>query len=220
MIGLGVGVKVKYTIIEDCSPYYIRFTHDGINDLVKYCQSLLSTEVLQTPVNEFQHKHYVGNFKNLKLTMEQSKKILDILLPAKQLNFIKERVSLFITKPGFYYRAHKDGKNHRCSLNYTIQILDDKCVTSWYNDKDLKDYNMDPLHLNSRECLGFVKENHNPVKTMVAQPNEAILFNTEIFHDWDNTNSENYRVVLTLRSQNPGDFYFDDVKKLLFESKD
>jgi hypothetical protein len=195
------------TIIEDCSPYYIRFTHDGIDELTNYCQSLLTDELIE--------KLNIDGFKNYKLPLEQAEKVLSMVPPSQRVNFIKERVSLFITKPGHYYQAHKDGKNHRCSLNYTIMIMDDKCVTSWYGD-DLNSYTIDSTHKDSRECLGFVKENHTPIKSMVAKQNEAILFNTEIFHDWDNTNSENYRVVLTLRSQKPGEVYFDDMKKLLF----
>ena len=195
-------------IIEDCSPYYIRFTHDGINDLVDLCQSYVTAELLEKNKDE--------DFFNHKLPLNQSEKVLSLLPFLDKIKLIKERVSLFVTKPGYYYRAHKDGPNHRCSLNYTIIVMDNKCVTSWYSDDILNDYTIDSTHKDSRECLGFVKENQTPIKSMIAKPNEAILFNTEIFHDWDNTNSENYRVVLTLRSQNPGEVYFNDVKNILF----
>ena len=101
--------------------------------------------------------------------------------------FIKERVSLFVTQPGFYYRAHKDGLNHRCSINYTVKILDDQCVTSWYSDSDLQEYEIDNLpSKTSREAVGFDKAKHVPLKSMVAIQNECILFNTEIYHDFDN----------------------------------
>ena len=200
---MGTGME----IIEDCSPYYIRFTHDGINDLVDLCKSYVTPELLENCKNK--------DFVNHKLPLDQAEKVLSLIPASNKINFIKERVSLFVTKPGFYYRAHKDGPNHRFSLNYTIIVMDDKCITSWYSDDILNDYTLDLTHKDSRECLGFVKESHTPIKSMIAKPNEAILFNTEIFHDWDNTNSENYRVVLTLRSQNPGRVYFDDVKKIL-----
>jgi hypothetical protein len=78
---------------------------------------------------------------------------------------------------------------------------------------------MDYLNGNSRELTGFVKENHTPIKSMVAQQNECILFNTEIYHDWDNSNSSNERVVLTLRSITPGSVYYDDVKQILFKGQ-
>jgi hypothetical protein len=140
----------------------------------------------------------------------------------------EERVSFFISKPGLYYRAHKDGLDTRFSINYTVKILDDKCVTSWYCDDDLKDYQIDPLSVesrrnpltavSSRECVGFVKSNHIPTKTMIAKQGEVILFNTDLFHDWDNTTSVNERVVLTLRIAKPlkSKTYFEDAKRILF----
>ena len=53
---------------------------------------------------------------------------------------------------------------------------------------------------------------------MIAQPNEAILFNTEIFHNWDNSLSNNERVVLTLRPTLSvrREIYFDTMKKIMF----
>jgi len=51
---------------------------------------------------------------------------------------------------------------------------------------------------------------------MTAKPNECILFNTDIWHDFDNSQSTNRRMVLTLRVNNPSTFYFDDAKKALF----
>jgi hypothetical protein len=128
-------------------------------------------------------------------------------------------VSFFYSPPNLYYRAHKDGLDHRFSINHTIKVLDNKCVTSWYSDDVGKGYTRDYVNGESRELKGFVKENHTPIKSMVAQPNECILFNTEIFHDWDNRNSSNERVVLTLRSITPGSVYYDDVKQILFKGQ-
>jgi hypothetical protein len=125
---------------------------------------------------------------------------------------------MFITKGGRYYRAHKDGIDNRISLNYTVEILDDKCVTNWYNDDDLAEYNMEGLAWDnaSREAKGFDKTKHIPIKSMIARPNECILFNTDIWHDFDNSSSTNRRLVLTLRVNNYGTFYFDDARKVLF----
>jgi hypothetical protein len=105
----------------------------------------------------------------------------------------------------------------RFSINYLTRVLDDKCVTSWYSDDDLKVYFIDnTLTQSSRECVGFIKENHTPIKSMIAKQNECLLFNTDIFHDFDNSQSDNTRVVLTLRCRNPNAMYFDDVKRILF----
>lgn len=196
---------MKFTILEDCSPYYIRFTHDNIEDVLSFVQGCIP---------------YTKNFpiyKHYRLLPNDSIKLFSKLPFSNQLNLMIHRMSLFISKPGLYYRAHKDGLDHRFSINYTIKILDDKCVTNWYLDEDLKDYKIDNLaSRTSRECIGFNKKNHTPIKTMVAKQGECILFNTEIFHDWDNTQSKNERIVLTLRANNPGQIYFNDAKKILF----
>jgi len=198
---------MKYTIIEDCSPYYIRFTHDGINDIIDYCN-----ECTPELVNLNKFTHYI-------LPEHQAQHMLSLIPMLDRIKLIKNRISLFISKPGLYYRAHKDGINNKFSINYISRVLDDKCITNWYSDEDLKKYAIDNLRTNtSRECTGFVKENHIPIKSMIAKQGECILFNTEIFHDWDNTSSNNERVVLTLRiiPQLKLHTYFEDARKMLF----
>jgi hypothetical protein len=199
---------MKYYIIEDCSPYYIRYTHDGVQDILDYCNAL-------TPnINNLS-----SDFTHFRLPSEESKKMLS-MIPSHNLPSLEiSRVSLFISKPHMTYRAHKDGLFDRVSINYTSRILDDKCVTSWYSDEDLSIYKIDTKHYQSRECIGFDKAKHTPIKSMTAQPNEAILFNTEIFHGWDNSLSDNERVVLTLRPSLSirRSIYFDDMKKILFD---
>jgi hypothetical protein len=116
----------KYTIIEDCSPYYIRFTHDNIDDIINFCKEELGKV---TTTKKFTH---------YKLDLETSKKLIKLLPMSDKLDIMKERVSFIISQPGFYYRPHKDGADHRMSLNYSVQILDSDCVTSWYSDEELK----------------------------------------------------------------------------------
>jgi hypothetical protein len=160
---------------------------------------------------------YTKLFTHHRFDKSLGEEVIKLLPMSKQLKFIKERVSLFVTQPGFYYRAHKDGLNHRCSINYTIKILDNNCLTSWYADDDLKEYEIDNLvSKTSREAIGFNKEKHIPLKSMIAIQNECILFNTDIYHDFDNSKSKNERIVLTLRLENPGDMYFENVRKILF----
>ena len=199
---------MKYTIIENCSPYYIRFTHDGIDDIINYCNECTTYDILN-----------LKDFVHYRLPEEKALHMLTLVPMAEQMPLMKNRVSLFISPPGIYYRAHKDGLHNRFSINYISKVLDDKCVTSWYDDNDLKDYKIDKLTNNtSRECFEFVKENHTPVKSFVAKQNEGVLFNTEIFHDWDNRTSTNPRVVLTLRiiEELKPQTYFEDARKILF----
>ena len=194
-----------YTIIEDSSPFYIRFTHDRMKEIIDVCQE------------ELKNNFFIKGFSHRILRKEASDKILSLEPFTKTLMLNPHRVSLFVTKPGFYYRAHKDGAENRMSINFTVQILDDKCVTNWYDDS-VSSYPLDTLGGNSREAIGFDKSKHVPIKTMTAKPNECILFNTDIWHDFDNSQSSNLRAILTLRSIHPGKFYFDDVKKLLLEN--
>lgn len=196
---------MNYTIIEDCSPYYIKFIHDGIDDIVKLCNSISD------------NTEYTKGFTHQRLELDIAETVLKLVPMSKQLSFLKPRVSLFVTQPGHYYRAHKDGLNHRIGINYMIKVLDNKCITSWYSDDDLKNYPIDNLPSKiSREADGFIKENHLPLKSTSFVQGECVLFNTDIFHDFDNTQSTNERVILTLRLSNPGDQYFNDVKEVLF----
>lgn len=200
-----------FSIIEDCSPYYVRFTHSNIAELIQ-----VATDAINGVEINRKFTHY-------RLDSTAIEKIIALCPLYNYFKLSKQRVTAFISQPGLYYRAHKDGLNHHFSLNYTLQILDDKCVTSWYSDKDLADYTMDNLQYNnSRECSGFDKRKHTPLKTMIAQPGECILFNTEIFHDWDNTASANQRAVLTLRLIDysaPGSF-FNDARNTLLNIRD
>lgn len=202
---------MKYTIIEDCSPYFIRFKCEGIDEVIK--KSLKYLEGFPK-VNFLTLKN---GFTNHRYTLEQSVDILKSVPMFKELTLNPKRVSMFITPPGCYYRAHKDGLDHRYSLNYTVKILDSECETCWYADEDLKNYPIDNFSTkSSRECVDFDKTKHTPLKKMIAMQEECILFNTEIFHDFDNSNSKNERMVLTFRNINPGMVYFEDVRQKLF----
>lgn len=205
----------QYTIIEDCSPYYIRYTFDGLEELLSLCRSY------QLPP-----RNNIG-FQHLKMVPTWSKKILDLTPVSKQMPINEHRVSLFLTEPGFYYGAHKDGQDHRFSLNFTSMVLDDRCLTSWYTDEELAGLEVSTTELpsmglknprpnQSREVLNWVKSKHTPIKSMTAKQDEAILFNTDMFHDFDNSSSSNRRVVLTLRHASPGNVYFEDARKIMF----
>lgn len=201
-----------YTIIEDCSPYYIRFTFSGIEDVIHKCKQFTSNMNVTTSNN-----HNDG-FTHHIHPVDEATELLSLIPMSSVLNFKLDRVSSFVTQPGGYYRAHKDGVNNRVSINFTVKILDQACVTSWYSDEDLKQYQIEGSQWNmkSRECVGFDKNLYTPLKSMVAKPGECILFNTDIFHDFDNRTAQHERIVLTLRLVNQGMYYFDDVKKTLF----
>ena len=60
----------------------------------------------------------------------------------------------------------------------------------------------------------------SPVTETIVQPDHAILFNTELWHDWDNSASSNIRGILTLRQKfngmEPLVGNFFDARKILF----
>jgi hypothetical protein len=178
----------EFSIIEDCSPYYVRFTHTGIDAVINITNDAVAGNA------------FYRGFTHHRLDRETIVKIKQNCPLYNFFDLSEQRVSIFVSKPGLYYRAHKDGLNHKFSINYTVKILDDQCVTSWYADEDLAKYKIDTLATNnSRECIDFKKRDHAALKTMTAVPGECILFNTDIFHDWDNSSSKNERMVLTLR---------------------
>ena len=205
-----INMIMEYTIIEDCSPYYIRFTYPGIEKVIEYCSD-----------EKFNYDNMIEesgqSFIHHKLPINKATDLLNLMPLMDKLSIMNERVSLFVTKGGRNYRPHKDGLNVRCGINYNISIKDDKCVTSWYDNEELSIYPIDTLNGRSREAAGFDSTKHTPLKSMTAVQGECVLFNTDIFHGFDNSQSNNTRVILTLRFNNPGIVYYDNVKKLLFD---
>jgi hypothetical protein len=195
-----------YTIIEDCSPYYIRFTWDGLNDLVEFASSLQATL----------YKEEKG-YKHLNYSFSDALKIIDKIPLKDKINFRLELVAIFETPPGGGCGIHKDGTDNRMSINIPIEILDENCLTNWYSNDYYTNSSVNN-NIFTRNIFENYKElnQFKPLKTMIAKPREAILFNTDIFHSWDNTSSKNYRKILTLRSLNQGKIYFENVRQLLY----
>ena len=212
---------MTYTIIEDCSPYYIRFKYDGIQEVIDYCKTVAIDPT--KAVEKFTHQ---------RLVPEQAKPLIDIIPFFQSLDLRKDRVSLFTVQPGYKAYIHKDGLDMKFGINYAVTILDDKCTTRWYNEDDMSSYDQSLKTLTHydtntasvangtyRELTDADSSKHMPVKQMVVQQNDLILFNTDIYHDYDNTQSTNHRVVLTLRPPLGVELKFDDVKKILFDTK-
>lgn len=204
------------SIIEDASPYYVRFQHPGISDIIDCClRSLLDLEDIFASRANPEH----AGFAHVRLDRAQGRRILGMTPVARRLPLREDRVSLFITQPGYYYRAHKDGLATRISINYPIMVQDRQCQTRWYADQDLAHYAINNLSQQiSRECQDFDPAAHEPLCEMTAGLGEGILFNTDIFHDFDNSLSDHYRVVLTLRLDSPlrESLYFDHARDLIF----
>ena len=99
-------------------------------------------------------------------------------------------------------------------LNYHVSIKDDKCVTSWYADEELAEYKLWPSQ-HSRELIGADLKKHTPLKSVVFKPGEVSLLNVDMFHAFDNSQSDNERVVLTFRDM-PVRHTFEEARHILF----
>ena len=197
-----------YTIIEDCSPYYITFKFDSLIDIINYVSNCTSTGP----------KYMYNRYYHTNLNEFDAKKLISMLPMAKDINFKTDRCAIFETGPGGGCGIHKDGKDHRVSFNIPLEIFDDRCITNWYDDNQFIDMPYQGNLNYTRNVSPNISDLHKftAIKSMVAKPNEMILFNTDIFHSWDNTKSDKSRRILTLRAKNYSTFYFDDAKKILF----
>jgi hypothetical protein len=202
-------------IIEDCSPYFIRYKHTGSDEIIQRCRQLKAEQIdsITEPRNKFLHH---------RLPVNDGLDILNRIPHNDQFKFIDSRVSLFVFQPGVYYRPHKDGLDCTFGINYIVDVKDSKCVTSWYSDEQFAGRPIDNLagKTKSREIADYNRrEEWNkiiPVKSMVARQDEVILFNTDIFHDVNNYNSPNERTILTLRTDQGYNMNFFDARKILF----
>lgn len=194
---------MTYKVIESCCPYYIRFSFEGLQDIVNYALSVV-------PETTVTHHGYTHEF----FSKECADKLFSMLPMSDVINF--KRASIFTTPPDGGCGAHKDGIDHKVSFNIPLQVLDNNCETYWYTDHWFLNSNVEThggytrnAFPNWRDLNQFV-----PSKTMVAQPGEMILFNTDIYHAWHN-NSVNTRRMIVLRSENPEQHNLYQVKKIL-----
>jgi len=190
-------------IIEDASPYFIKFKHSGYDNILAECLKFKSA---------FDKK----GFTHYKLPVTSAEKILPWVPKYSELDLNLERFSLFISPPGFYYSAHRDGQTINAGLNFAIQIENDTCETHWYDNAEFSEYSINTRDGVTRDVINFKRENHIPKKTMILKMGEAVIFNTDIYHDFDNSASDKTRVILTLRSNKPHLWKFEDYKKILF----
>jgi len=199
-----------YTIIEDCSPYYITFKWDGLQEVINF--------ISQQPL-EKEEKH--AGYQTQWLFQEEAMKINDTL-PFKNLGLRLHSFCIFNTYPDGGAGIHKDGIANKVSINIPLQILDDKCITSWYDDDQFKDWLVSDKgmahHIPTRNILRDWRKaaTYPAVKTMIARPDEAVLINTDIYHSFWNKDSPNRRKVLTLRPDDTT-LPFDQIKKIMFE---
>jgi hypothetical protein len=199
-----------YTIIEDSSPYFIRFQAPCQEQVVAVCKEIIN------------RTEYTREFTNHKLDSADANKLINIIPLFDALGLDKDRVTLFVSQPGIYRPPHKDSKDMLMGINYSIEINDSECITSWYTDEELKDCEyfsglkpnqQRPLYL--RELVNYIPGSHQPICQMTAKPGEMMLFNVGKFHDWDNRASKNRRIILTLRPKMGKSLTFEQARKII-----
>lgn len=196
---------IMYEIIEDCSPFYIRFKFDGLDELIDHIKNL--------PING--GKNY-GSYIHKNFGFKEAISILKRLPMSEQFKWRVSRVAIFSTGPGGNCHIHKDAYD-KVSFNIPLTILDDKCRTAWYSDETFSD--REPAGLPYSRAIYYSKDGYDHIpklKEMIARSNEMLLFNTDIYHSWENQHSENIREMLTIRLREDSDMPFEDARKILF----
>lgn len=190
-------------ITEEKSPFYCIFTDEATTEIVDR-----ATEILYN--QEFDFARGFENFKHCRLKNIDCNKLIG-LSPLRFLSHKCSRpyASIFSTQAGHYYQAHKDGQTIRYALNYILDAGDGVCETHWYSDEVARNYQMNLLGGSSRELDNFDPDQHQPLQTAVFQNSQAVLINTDLYHDFDNRTNTKSRHVLTLRFSAPPDFYFE-----------
>jgi hypothetical protein len=206
-----------YTIIEDASPYYIRFTFSGLDEFIKHVNALNVYESANRMLDYGMEKNRPHTRMEF-YTAADSIAFINKLPFADKFDWHYLRASPLHMFPNTRSPIHKDGSNNRVSFNISLEILDQDCVTSWYTDEEMNDCAMVD-HIDMRFLADPYTRRRQPIKSFTQQPGEIVLFNTDIFHQVDNMLSKNTRRILTLRI-NPkvrGNVYFDDAKRLIFQ---
>ena len=195
---------LDYTLIEDASPYYVRFTHPGIENVIKLCQHIdVESTFVSGSDSSFSYKRN-PNFSSIQIPESLKKHLFSYIPMSKYFDF--QYTSLFVSKPGADFPIHKDGVETTFGFNYNIKILDQDCKTHFYSDDILETREMLIDRNNKGVGVRIVtttpEDRPIPAKTMTAQQGECLLFNAGKFHDWDNTLSNNIRIILVMRSFN------------------
>jgi hypothetical protein len=196
-----------YTIIEDCSPYYIRFTFNGLQEIIDFVKNQ-PTQLIRKE-SGYSHEHY---------SIDVADNILAMLPLASTIKFRNQRAALFNTPPGGGCGIHKDGGEAKVSFNIPIEISDSACLTHWYSDDSMKGLPINLAGGYSKNVWANWKDlsKFTPAKTMTANPGEMLMFNTNIYHCWDNGSSLNSRKMLTLRVVDTS-LQFNDWRKIIFK---
>jgi hypothetical protein len=198
-----------YEIVEDCSPYYIKFRHPNQEALIQ----LAREKYFKLNLSNFQHP-----FPMRTLELDSGMELLNLLPFKDKFKFRENRVSYIIATPGARNHIHIDGA---CvSFNYGIDMQDNNCITRWYDFETVeRTYKSRPNLPMDRYSVSPDQVQNNPIPSINSfthKQGECILFNSNIYHDVDNKNSSNLRTILTFRAMPATEITFDVAKRILF----
>lgn len=219
------------TITENASPFFVRFTHDGAEEIADICREVLAnnTGTIYTQYVENLDAHIdwfpndLGEYENdliiVKLPEEAIDRII-ALMPWKNDVFDFKAGVIFIMRsgPGWQQIIHKDRSNF--GLNYFFEIADDKCITTFYDEEDINKANkverlesLNAADLSNPEVAkrevnprrftnGIDPKTLTPTKTFIAKKGDVMILNTDLYHTWHN-DSPHPRFALGLRLSTP-----------------
>ncbi len=199
------------TIIEDSSPYYVKFSMTTAGEIAGICNAILDGV------------HYKNEFISHPIEHRTATEIIKLIPFFENIQLNVGRLSMFISRPGIYRPPHKDGARMQFGINIPIEILDNECTTNWYTDESLSkyDYYAGPdihngQHRQIRELRNYRSGDIVPIASTTMKSSECMLFNVNQFHDWSNKTSLNRRVILALRPYLSSTMTFADAATLLF----
>jgi hypothetical protein len=214
------GTLQQFKIIKDCSPYYITFTYTGLDDYIKLLQNTAnksefvvsnnkSVTAIQEVYPDYQtEEFYVKDDEDLTLIIDNN--------PCSKLLHLDKSAAFLTTYPGVKSPIHVDinakaNQSVNFRINYPVFIKDNQCITNWYDSQDIV------IHEKINYILDESIKKHKCVESLHFSQEHAILFNTAIYHEWDNTLSSNTRTIVGMRANNEHcDMTFADAKKILF----
>jgi hypothetical protein len=191
-------------ISQDNSPYFLKFNLDNVNLRLSEFKSILPKYLFEDDVSDKLYHIYdlskfeINHFFNL--------------IPLNDITEWHDIVRVVSVKKGFVGPLHKDGINAKSSINIGIHVKNSDCTTYWFDDEKIniksesKKMELDGKNINSRNADGIDWRNIEPSAKTVLEQNELILFNSNIYHTWDNLTGENARVTLKLRPRKDLDF--------------
>ena len=112
-------------IVEDHSPFYIKFKFNGVEDFFKKCRDELQNHKLDGGLPVYQRR----------IDELRADEFLNMLPFSNKINFQKHRLAYIITKPRSSFPIHIDKAS--VSFNFGIDIKDEHCITRWFSSHDI-----------------------------------------------------------------------------------